>query len=308
MAFALQLDEPVGKSVKRLVHKQVDKAVKALGQSDKLDEAIHDTRQRFKRVRALLRLVRDELGEEVYRQENRCFRDAARPLTEVRDAVVLVGTLEKLVDHFAGDIAANSFAQMREVLLANKIAVHQRVVEEEDAISTVTAAVESARSRIRDWSIAHEGWAAVEPGLKRVYRRACRAHAAAFTHPSAENMHEWRKQTKYLWHQFQVLEPICPKVMKELCNQAHQLSQLLGDDHDLSVLRQKVAADPQAFGGTAKIESLAGLIERRRLELARDAFLLAERVYGDKPNRLVSRISGYWKARHSAGARAKSAS
>jgi CHAD domain-containing protein len=299
MAFQLQIDESVGECVKRLVRRQLDKAHKSLRQSDERDQAIHDARQCFKKVRALLRLVRDELGEKVYREENRYFRDAARPLTAIRDATVLIETLDKLVDHFVEQISATAFGQVREALLADKRSVYKRVLGDEDAIAKVTAAAKSARSRIRDWPIAHEGWLALEPGLKRVYRNGCRALAGAFAEPSAQNMHEWRKQAKYLWHQLQVLEPIRAPILKGLCDQARQLSQLLGDDHDLTVLRQKIVADPEGFGGAVTVGSLTALIDRRRLELQSEAFQLAQRVYVDKPNRFTNRIKGYWKARHS---------
>ena len=44
------------------------------------DEAIHNVRKRFKRVRAVLRLVRGELGARTYKQENEALRDAAAAL------------------------------------------------------------------------------------------------------------------------------------------------------------------------------------------------------------------------------------
>ena len=62
--------------------------------------------------------------------------------------------------------------------------------------------------------------------------------AAAADDPTVEDLHEWRKQAKYLWNQLQVLEPLWPAVMEELANQAHELGRLLGDDHALAVLRE----------------------------------------------------------------------
>jgi hypothetical protein len=45
-----------------------------------------------------LRLVRDELGDAVYRRENHCYRDVAEPLAGVRDATVLAAAFDKLTD------------------------------------------------------------------------------------------------------------------------------------------------------------------------------------------------------------------
>jgi hypothetical protein len=44
--------------------------------------------------------------------------------------------------------------------------------------------------------------------------------------PAPELFHEWRKDTKYLWHQLQMLEPLWPGLLGESAD-------YLGDDHDL---------------------------------------------------------------------------
>jgi CHAD domain-containing protein len=247
-------------------------------------------------VRALLRLVRGELGEKVYRQENARFRDAARPLTEVRDAKVLIEALDKLTTHFADQVTARAFAGVREALLAEKKAIRKRVLKDEEAFRTVSEAVEPARARTGDWSIPHKGFSALEKSLKKVYKTGGRAFAAASADPSVENLHEWRKQAKYLWHQLQVLEPIWDPIIKDLGGQVHNLTQLLGDDHDLAVLRQKVAADPDRYGGDSTVETLLALIDRRREELQEQAISLGQRVYLDRPRDFANRIKGYWKA------------
>jgi CHAD domain-containing protein len=296
MAFQLKANEPVGKGVKRIVRKQIDRALEELRSRGARDEAVHDARKGFKKVRAVLRLVRDELGDKVYRQENACFRDAGRPLTEVRDAKILIETLDKLTKHFADQVAAGAFGGVRKALQAHRQAVRKRVLEEEDAVSRVVEAVEGARARLRDWAIGRKGWAALQGGLERVYRAGHDAFAVASADPSVENLHEWRKQAKYLWHQLQVLEPVWPGVMDELGNQVHELTQLLGDDHDLAVLRQTVTADPDTFGGDSTLETLLALIDRRREELQQEAFLLGRRLYRDKPKAFTGRIKDYWKA------------
>jgi CHAD domain-containing protein len=296
----------VRKGVKRLVRKQIDRALASLQGGDECDSTVHGARKRFKKVRAVLRLVRDALGEKVYREENLCFRDAARPLTEVRDAKILIESLDKLTTHFADQVTARAFASVREALLAEKRAIRKRVLKEEEAYRTVIEAVEPARTRSRDWSLSCKGWPAIRNGLKRVYANGGRAMAAASADRTVENLHEWRKQAKYLWHQLQVLEPIWDPIIKELGNQVHELTQFLGDDHDLAVLRQKVATDPGSYGDDSTVETLLALIDRRREELQQEAFVLAQRVYLDSPKDFTNRIKGYWKAWRSEGSGAES--
>jgi CHAD domain-containing protein len=58
------------------------------------DRSVHAARKEMKRARAALRLMRASLGDAAYRRMNGQVRDAARPLTPIRDASVLIRSLE----------------------------------------------------------------------------------------------------------------------------------------------------------------------------------------------------------------------
>jgi CHAD domain-containing protein len=300
MAFALKADESAAKGVKRLVRKQVASAVEGLTKRSggKQEEAVHDARKRFKKVRALLRLVRPELGEKVYKRENARFRDAARPLSEVRDARVLVEALDALVER-SDD--GESFGPVRKALQARQRVIRRRVLKDEQAPAQVVEAVEEARQRLKGWAIGRKGWAALAKGLKRVYKAGRDAFDAALAEPSVENLHEWRKQVKYLWHQLQVLGPTWPELMEGLGNQAHRLSDHLGDDHDLAVLRQLIEQEGAQWASTGTLLKLLDLIDVRRGELQHAAAQLGQRLYADRPKAFLNRLHSYWQAWRSDG-------
>ena len=54
---------------------------------------VHRARQAMKRARAVLRLMRAATGKRAYRIANAAVRDAAQPLSPLRDAKVLLTTL-----------------------------------------------------------------------------------------------------------------------------------------------------------------------------------------------------------------------
>ena len=58
---------------------------------------VHETRKALKRLRALLVLLRPELGAKRYARENAALRDCGRRLAGARDAEVMLGTLDSLV-------------------------------------------------------------------------------------------------------------------------------------------------------------------------------------------------------------------
>src|SRR6266480_549656 len=82
----------------RILYKELKDARADLrGRAILSDEAVHGARKRLKAARAALRLVREALGEHHYRRANTSLRNIARPLTQVRDAKIVVATFEKLL-------------------------------------------------------------------------------------------------------------------------------------------------------------------------------------------------------------------
>ena len=298
MSFRFRAGESVGKGVKRLVRREVRKALDRLTGADLASpaEVVHDARKRFKKVRAVLRLVRDELGSKVYRRENACYRDAGRPLTEVRDAAALVETVDDVAEHFAAEVSLEPFLQLREALLARQRENQRRVIEEQDTLEQVADAVARARKRVKDWRIDADDWSALEGGLRRIYEQGAEAFAAAQAEPADEVLHEWRKRIKDLWYQLQVLQPIRPRVMDRLADQAHALADDVGDDHNLAVLRGLFHDEPEWFGEAAAVAAVLPLLERRRADLQRSAFERGGQFYREPAAAFVDRLGGYWKA------------
>ena len=74
--------------------------------------------------------------------------------------------------------------------------------------------------------------------------------------------------------------------MKKLARRAHALSDLIGDDHDLAVLRA-AARERNATLAPGEPALLAGLIARRRGRLQRKALSRGRRVYARKPRKLA---------------------
>src|SRR5262245_35302933 len=200
MSFELRPDESLRKGIRRIVRKQMDEALEYLTGPHKgpRDEAVHEARKCFKKVRAVLRLVRPVTGEKSYREENTCFRDAGRPLTEVRDARIFVETLDGLSEHFREHLAGRSFADARRALQDNLRAVRKRVLDEQSAFSVVATAVRQGRGRVKSWADVPDRRRSIGKGLKGVYRRASDTFEDAAADPTVEKLHEWRKQANYL--------------------------------------------------------------------------------------------------------------
>jgi CHAD domain-containing protein len=294
MAKQLRNTESGTRGIRRILRQQTAQALEALHRDQQLsDEVVHEVRKQLKKVRAALRLLRKALGSRTYDRENTVFRNAARPFTEVRDARVLIDTLDTLAEHCGEQANALDLDQLRRALREHYQGVRQRVLQE-DNLGPVQAALQAARARAKRWPIGRRGWSVLGAGLKRVYRSGRDAFATAQHEPSEENLHEWRKQVKYLWHQLQMLQPLQPTWIKVLADQAHTLADYLGDDHDLAVLHRKLLEEPDTFPDRALVDALAVLIDRRRAALQEQAEVLGRCLYAEHPNMFVDRFQGYW--------------
>ena len=96
---SLLAGEPPAAGLRRVILGQLDHAIELLehygDDGGAIDErTVHELRKTLKRLRALVRLLRDPLGRKRFARENAALRDCARGLAGARDAEVMVDTLD----------------------------------------------------------------------------------------------------------------------------------------------------------------------------------------------------------------------
>jgi CHAD domain-containing protein len=297
MAFELKQDEEVGHAIRRIVGERISDALEVMRRQRRRpsDNLVHEVRRGLKKARGALRLVRKELGERRFDRENRAFRDAGRPLSDVRDARVLVDTLDGLVAHYDGRVQAERFASLRKALESRRREARQRVLMRDDALVDIARDLKAAAKRLKTWPKKLRGRKTIEAGVRKVYGQSRRAMDHALECGSDEALHEWRKRTKDLRYELELLQPASPEGLAPVIEQAHRLTDLLGLDHDLCVLGEVVRAQVAEPSPPDQV-LLLGLIGERRRELQEEAKRLGERLFAEKSEDFAERIEGYWKA------------
>ena len=281
-AYCLKTGEPLPQGIVRVANGRIGHALEELrGKSDSTpEEAVHEARKDLKKLRALLRMTRGELDDATFRRENLCFRDAGRELAGVRESDVMLDTLKAL------DIPAGMERELRTTIQGHR--ARNGGDPRRTASTGVVAMLREARQRVEDWPLERDSFDALRKGLERTYRHGRRDFRAAQAAPTVEALHEWRKRVKDLWYQHTLLRELWPPVMQAVGDEAHQLANRLGDDHDLATLadwvREHAAAEPEFFEA----------VESRRIELQAEAMALGERLYADKPGPYVRRLRRLW--------------
>jgi CHAD domain-containing protein len=295
-------DERLGHGVHRILDEQIDQAVAELrGQTaQSRDDEVHEARKRCKRLRALLRLVRDHLGTEVYRYENVAIRDASRLVAPVRDAQVLVTTLDDTVSGTvsgaSGQLDVRAVAETRRALKAAHSRLRQQTLYRGTASEQAAVALLAVQRRSHDWPLSDLQFDDLQLGLARVYRRGRTRMAEAYGDPTPERFHDWRKRVKYLWHHLELLQPAWPGMLDALAQQTHDLSDLLGDEHDRTVLEQTLRERPDMLANQDVAQALMATLDEQREHLRAVARPLGAKVYTETPEQFTERIACYWQS------------
>ena len=298
MSYRIEPGKDLTDEVVRIAARQYARAIETLrDQPDGRDQAIHDARKRFKKLRGLFRLIRSA-APDFYASENARVRDIAATLSSVRDATALVETL----DHLIGTEAT---AENHDALFAVRARLAERrdriAAEEsglEDRIAAAIAACEAGVAALDELSLPdRRGKAnkALAGGLAKSYARAVTALATAAETGDAADWHELRKRIKYHRMHVELMRLAWPGEMGLRAEVADLAGEALGDDHDLAILEALIAADPDALGSEAEIATLRTCMAARSAALHGQIRAILKNLLKDDKKVVRKRIAALWR-------------
>lgn len=316
--FRLHPGEPLAQGLQRLCLTELEIAVSGFYDGEEaFGKAVHNSRKSTKRIRALLRLVRPEIGRKVYRFENVAMRDTARLLSGVRGAAVMVESLDQIEMLYKPLLAEGTFQEARERLIVNRDRVEARAMEDAELVQRVVASLERAHARYSSWPTdpiardvygtgIRDRYATIGPGLGTTYRRGRCEMVMAYRSPAPMTFHTWRKRVKYLMHQMEIVTPLWPEVILGMVITLDRMAELLGEDHDLAELLDTLAGRPELCPNPLERSLIRALAEQRRSDVETAARILGRRIYAERPNSLQGRFGAYWESMEEARAPALS--
>jgi excisionase family DNA binding protein len=297
MAYQLQTGESISSGIRRILLERVNLIrVNLTDLPEGFDIGVHDARKNCKRVRAAYRLIRDEIGHPLYRQENIRFRDTARLLARARDTWVMIETLDKVVEPHREHLPSGAFDGLQQDLTDQYETTREKEIRNYGTIPMILETMDEASCQIDNLPIVNEDFSAFRSGIRRVYDRGRRGKQLAYAQPTAKIFHEWRKRVKYLWYQIEILEASWSNLLSQMAKDLHTLSEYLGVDHDLAVLRSTILESPASFRDERELLLLVCLIDQERLRLQTLAHPLGERLYFDLAEAFTERLEIYWQA------------
>ncbi len=262
--------------------------------------AVHETRKALKRLRALLRLVRDSISLDRYHTDNAMLKLIAAELSPVRDTWVMAEVLDRLLPHDPDTSAAVAtlIARLQERYLAESRAL----LENQAQMTSIIDQLEQVRDRSSRWSVLHgeqdeplpHEFASIALGLQRVYKRGRRGMRIISDSPTDTLLHVWRKRAKYLRHQVEALNVLDPENLLLIEQKLEHLTDLLGDDHDLAMLLARFNNDPALVADIA-MDAVVDAVLLKRLQLQGEAIDLGRTFFEDPSTDFLVYVEQLWK-------------
>lgn len=292
MSYQLDKDLDLNKNISNIVAEELQGCFTALDTLD-IHEAIHDIRKRLKKIRALARIVRDELGDEKYNEINIFFRDLGREISDFRDLTAHLETIALLNERYGKHIYVNFFSTIHKQIEKERDTMEKELRESNFFSEHLVDKLKQAQKELLTWPVHNNDIQIILPSIKRVYKRGKKALEKSYKNPTKENFHEWRKRVKYLWYQTLLLQDTWPQFFETLELELHELADFLGNDHDLMVFQLKVNSVDIDIKDPQQLELMNAIINQYSKTLRDNAKTKGELIYAESPADFTKRIGSY---------------
>lgn len=297
VAYAIGRNETIDEATQRVARAEIRRAMAALVGRDgrPVAEVSRDCRVRCRKVRGLAQLVRPALKGR-YRITAKALRQATAPLDGVSEDLEMLSTFDQLLTRLGPLAPDGGLENVRYGLRRRAARATWAVADgcwEERAHASLVALVR-AEGAVADWRLADADWEVLSGGLARSYADARHALAVARAVPSDEHLRRWRRKARITRYHLRLLSDTAPSVCVPLAEQLHDVSNALGDAHRLTLLADRLLADPDDMGGRVEVDQAVTLADGCRVDLERRALGAGARLFVEEPAAFADRLGGHW--------------
>jgi CHAD domain-containing protein len=243
--------------------------------------AVHEYRKALRRARAVLALVAHALPRSERRASLAAIREARRALGTARDRAVVPETLAAVELDEVDRGTASSILSASDDAVPPLAEIKQLLAEGAARAAAQVEALEAALPASVPWSV-------VERGIADTYDAARRARKAA--RRSKRAFHTWRRRSKELTYQLELLAGYAGERTAELQREIEHVTDAQGPAVDLLMLRELVRTHAAGIAPSA-IERLSSALETQLDDLLADSRRAGKHAFRRKPRRFASRLT-----------------
>lgn len=247
--------------------------------------AIHEYRKAVRRARALLAMCRPVLSKKAHARIADKLREAHRLPSRLRDLDALPPIVRELD---LGRHAKRPANAIDELLRERRARIDPGLVE---AILVVGSdLIDRIPDRLVEEFPAEVRRDDVIEGIRRTYRRARRSMTLAVQTGEERHLHDWRKRTKELSYQIELLVGATRGDARKLRKTFWAMAKEIGAITDLLNLRDFVRNE-KALARSAGMEAFLARIDLRVRTRTKQAFHAGAGLFADPPRRFAGRLA-----------------
>jgi len=258
--------QPLIQRIQKKVIKRLEKAIEITQSNNRSDaEGIHELRVITKRLRAYWQLIRFGVDDETFKQANQRLRTTAKCLASARDQHVLIDSLSMIATQLQDEQC-----QRLKTIIEERTTVD--IKSESDNIDW--------QSVLSNFQLEYEIWQAlpcmqisnqqIQNGLHKTYMYSFKWAEKSIQHKtSVKKHHEWRKWVKHLFYQLKLLKQCGLHIAKTNLKTLEQLGDVLGQEHDFSILANFLLEQKNLDRFDEKLVSDALEVNRKQIQRLR---------------------------------------
>ncbi len=258
-----------------------------------IDKSVHEIRKALKRIRAVLRLVRWDIGEELFQSENRCFRDLNRQLSVLRDHYVVISYLAENFEADELHIPEEGFIRLVNHLNTKKEAELKRLITNQ-TLESIKEQMELATADLKIYPFEFLGPHTIQQGVTNVYNQCLAKMAETQLKLDDHPLHELRKRVKYLLNQMNLMQEVWPDFFITYSISLKNASDFLGNDHNLAEMISLIEKLPGSIIKEADKHGLITGFKTEREHIHRELWPLLGKLFAEDTASFVKRITSYW--------------
>ncbi|MBN2613351.1 MAG: CHAD domain-containing protein [Bacteroidales bacterium] len=258
------------------------------------DGSIHSIRKSIKKIRALLLLIKDEIGYSSYIREKNFYRNISNQLSELRNYEVYLSLSLNLEKMFIQELDYSCMTHLIYQIRKDKERSLDYLKIPGGFFGTLTQKLHMARLNIDKIKFIEDFSEVLKKGLKNSYGKARKALTLCINEQSENNLHSLRKALKNIWYQVRMIEQAYPVFLKAYSKSLKSATQILGEINDYAEFKSYFSLkEARGLNQTnrALIKTMIENLQNEKLALILPEVKLA---LIEKPSDFVKRIYGYW--------------
>ena len=278
----LKIQDSTAQTIREVIVKEIAGTLSLQYNSEfNIESRIHEYRKAIKRCRALLRLLKNFIGENVFETIDKKLSMAAGDMAQRRDATVNLRSFINLSLAYSHTITENIRQSITNELTEKvKKAYETEIIDPVKTEESILIFLKTILDELNEIRIKPATHSDFSTAIEKSYFKAANLFTDAKNSLETEVIHKFRKFTKHLLFQLKFTPDLDKTYLNPLITKLDNISDFLGKEHDLAVLDKTLATNTNLL--KEDLLKVHLIIVKERARLQKETFRLAEEVYSEE--------------------------